>query len=231
MSKQKLSSDRDKVDIENTLFYGLQLDEYQEAFKQAIFDKDLICVAVEAQAGTGKTQISVAAGSLLVEAGRYEKLIYVTFPCCEEKQGLLPGSIQEKSEPYFEPLREALIKCNYNPDQVFVTNTDAVKQGKAFVVPLTHTYLRGVNFENAVVILEEVQNGYLDEIRKILTRCHDSCKVIMIGNHKQCDIIKNKHNAGFARYLDYMEGQPWFKRCELKKNYRGVFANFCDNIE
>lgn len=218
------------VDLRDHIFYGFQLDEDQKRFRDAICDEDHIVVACEARAGTGKTQISVATANLLVQSGRYDKLIYVTFPVNEEKMGYLPGDVNEKSALYFEPLREALIKCNVIPDKVFDTNLESVKKGEAYVHPTTHAYLRGVNFENAVVILEECQNGYLDEIRKILTRCHDDCKVIMIGNIVQCDLLKNRNRSGFERYINEFEKYPWFVRCSLTKNYRGVLATAADEV-
>lgn len=227
---RKKSSDKPMLDPNDNMFYGLQLDEHQQRFKDLIFDNEHIVVACEAKAGTGKTQIAVACANLLVQCGRYDRLTYVTFPCNEEKMGYLPGDINEKSALYFEPLREALIKCNVIPEKVFDTNIDSAKNGEAYVHPTTHAYLRGVNFEKSVVILEECQNGYLDEIRKVLTRCHDDCKVIMIGNHIQCDLLKNKDNSGFQKFMDAFEKYPWFARCELVKNYRGVLANAADEV-
>ena len=219
-------------DINSTMFYGFDLDEYQKQYRDYIWDKDHIVVICEAKAGTGKTQIAVATANLLVQTGRYDKIIFVTFPCNEEKQGLLPGTLEEKSAPYFEPLRQALVKCNVDPEQVFDTNFDALKKGTAYIHPVTHTYLRGVNFENAVVILEECQNGYVDEIRKVLTRCAENCKVILIGNDRQCDLLKNKANSGFAKYREFFaehgEGKVAF--CKLEKNYRGWLANLADEI-
>ena len=192
-----------------------------------------IAISVEASAGTGKTTISVATAILLVQTGRYRKIIYVCFPCVEERLGYLPGSLEEKTALYFEPLREALIKCNLEPERVIESesNIENMKNGNAFIQTLTHNYLRGVNFENAVVILEECQNGYTDEVRKVLTRCHDSCKVIMLGNDRQCDLLKNKENSGFRKFREAFKGQAWYANCELIKNYRGLLANAADEVK
>lgn len=218
------------MDIKDTMFYGFQLDEDQKKFRDAICDDEHIVVACEASAGTGKTQIAVATANFLVQSGKYDKLIYVTFPCNEEKLGYVPGTVEEKSALYFEPLREALIKCNLVPEKLFDTNLEAAKKGVAYIHPTTHVYVRGMNFEHSVVILEEAQNGYLDEIRKVLTRCHDDCKVIIIGNVRQCDLLKNKERSGFSQYMDALSKYPWFIRCHLAKNYRGILANAADEV-
>ena len=56
----------------------------------------------------------------------------------------------------------------------------AQKNGTNYIDCITHTFERGVNYENKVVIIDEAQNYYLDELKKVLTRCHDNCKVIVI---------------------------------------------------
>ena len=90
-------------------FYGLQLDEQQQAFRDAIWNKDKLIVFCNAKAGTGKTLIATATANLLYEYGRSNGIVYIASPTQEQKQGYLKGTIEEKSEPYFEPFYEALL--------------------------------------------------------------------------------------------------------------------------
>ena len=65
--------------------------------------------------------------------------------------------------------------------------------------------------------------------------CHiiDNCKVIIIGHDKQCDLVKNPERSGFVKYLEAfrLANDPRAQICELKKNYRGWFSTFCDEVK
>lgn len=222
----------DIVNLNNSLFYGLQLDKDQRNFVNSINNRSKLLISCEAEAGSGKTLISVAMATLLVLLGEYDKFIYIVAPCQEHYMGYLPGTLEEKSRCYYEPLIQALIELNFEPSKILSTNVEALKRGSAYVYPMTHTYLRGVNFSKSVVIIDETQNLYTDELRKILTRCHDSCKVIMLGNDKQCDLVKNSQNSGFskARRFFRSENPSWYAECELHTNHRGVLARTADKL-
>jgi predicted ribonuclease YlaK len=92
---------------------------------------------------------------------------------------------------------------------------------------LTHTYLRGTNLKNKVVILDESQNYTVAELKKVLTRCHDSCKVIVIGHTGQIDI---SGGSGFARYLMHFENEDRAAVCKLSTNHRGWLSTFADQL-
>ena len=96
--------------LDDNPFYGIQCDEYQKQFRDAIWNPDKLIVFCNAKAGTGKTTIATATANLLCEYGLYDGIIYIASPTQEQKQGYLAGSIEEKSEPYFEPFYEALQK-------------------------------------------------------------------------------------------------------------------------
>ena len=182
----------DYNDIPETLadhpFYGIILDEDQMKFRDAIWSEDTPIVFCNAKAGTGKTTIAAGVANLLVKYGRYDGITYIAAPVQESKQGFLPGSIDDKSEPYFEPFYQALDKIGVNVNTATFSDISNEKFGTAYIRCMVHTFLRGCNFENKVVILDEAQNLYFDEMKKVLTRMHDNCKVIVIGHSKQCDI-------------------------------------------
>lgn len=211
-------------------FYGLQLDEYQTKFRDAIWDREKLIVFCDAVAGTGKTTIAAATANLLCKYGLYDGIIYIASPTQEQKQGYLAGSIEEKSTPYFEPFYQAMGKIGVNINTALSNDIMNQKNGTAYIQCVTHTFLRGVNFENKVVIIDEAQNYYFDEMKKVLTRMHDSCKVIVVGHHGQIDLYKNPKNSGFSPYLDGFFGDTRCAVCELKKNYRGWISQHADNI-
>ena len=212
-------------------FYGLILDAQQEHFVSEILDPEKTIVFCNAMAGTGKTTLAMGAAHKLVKDNRNELdgIVYIVSPYGEQKQGYLPGSVTEKSEVYFEPAYQAILTCNMNPfSDVCTESMTSKKKGAGFIKLLTHTYLRGVNLENKVVILDEAQNFTVDELKKVLTRIHDSCKVIVVGHTGQVDI---NGRSGFARYIQHFKTADRCAICELTINHRGWLSSFADALE
>lgn len=213
------------------MFYGMELDEDQVAFVEAIKDLSKTIVFCDAPAGTGKTTLAMGAANLLVQDKRNELdgIVYIVSPYGEGKQGYLPGSITEKSEVYYEPAYQAMIEVGMNPNAtVYSESMVSRKKGEAFVKMLTHTYLRGTNLQKKVVILDESQNYTVAELKKVLTRCHDTCKVIVIGHTGQIDI---NGRSGFAKYMNHFDGHPRCAVCKLATNHRGWLSTFADKLE
>lgn len=212
-------------------FYGIRLDEDQIKFRDAIWDPEKLIVFCNAKAGTGKTLIATATAHLMVEYGRYDGLVYISSPTQEEKLGYLPGQIESKVAVYSEPFWEALLKLNINPQTAIKqANIMNQKTGSGYIDAITHVYLRGCNFENKVVILDETQNYYHTELKKTLTRMSDSCKVIVIGHSGQIDLYHHPENSGFERYLEHFKDDPRTAVCELKTNYRGWISSHADEL-
>ena len=216
--------------LEGHPFYGLELDERQKEFRDAIWNPNKLIVFCNAKAGTGKTTIAAATANLLCEYRLYDGIVYIASPTQEQKQGFLAGSIEEKSEPYFEPFYQALEKIGVNMNTASYGSIMNEKNGTAYISCMTHTFLRGTNFEHKVVIIDEAQNYYFDELMKVLTRVHDSCKVIVIGHDGQIDLYKNPERSGFARYLNWFAPDERTAVCELTKNYRGWISSHADAL-
>ena len=219
-----------KNELPKNVFYGMMLDEEQVAFVEAIKDQSKTIVFCDAPAGTGKTTLAMGAANILVQDKRneLEGLVYIVSPYGEQKQGYLPGSITEKSEVYYEPAYQAMIEVGMNPNvDVYSESMVAKKKGEAFVKMLTHTYLRGTNLQNKVVILDESQNYTVAELKKVLTRCHDSCKVIVIGHTGQIDI---RGGSGFQKYLEHFQGHEKCATCKLTTNHRGWLSTYADKL-
>lgn len=118
-------------------FYGLKLDEQQKVFRDAIWDKDKLIVFCNAKAGTGKTLLATATANLLCQYGRCDGMIYIASPTQEQKQGYLKGTIEEKSEPYFEPFYEALGKIGVNRNTAFYDGGTNGKYQSAYIQCVT----------------------------------------------------------------------------------------------
>ena len=217
--------------LPKNMFYHMILDDEQVAFVEAIKDPGKSIVFCDAPAGTGKTTLAMGAAQILVQDKRndLEGIVYIVSPYGEQKQGYLPGSITEKSEVYYEPAYQAMIEVGMNPNvDVCSDSMTAKKKGEAYVKLLTHTYLRGTNLQNKVVILDESQNYTVAELKKVLTRCHDSCKVIVIGHTGQIDI---RGNSGFAQYREHFRWHEKCAVCKLTTNHRGWLSTYADALE
>ena len=222
---------KNDFDLPKNVFYDMILDEEQIAFVNAIKDQKKTIIFCDAPAGTGKTTLAMGAAKILVQDKRneLEGIVYIVSPYGEQKQGYLPGSITEKSEVYYEPAYQAMLEVDMNPNvDVCNESMTSKKKGEAYVKLLTHTYLRGTNLQKKVVILDESQNYTVAELKKVLTRCHDSCKVIVIGHTGQIDI---RGGSGFARYLEHFQGQEKCAVCKLTTNHRGWLSTYADTLE
>lgn len=226
----------DYTDVPETLedhpFYGLILDDDQKKFRDAIWDKDKLIVFCDARAGSGKTTIATGVANLLVKYGRYDGIVYIASCTQEHKMGFLPGDIASKESPYFVPFYQALEKIGENINTATYDDILNQKNGTAFIQCMTHTYLRGINFENKVIILDECQNYYLDELKKTLTRIHDNCKVIVIGHSGQIDLYYNPDRSGFVKYMEHFSNthDDRVAICQLTQNYRGWISRTADEL-
>ena len=211
-------------------FYGLELDEDQKKLVDSVWAREKQLYLVDSVAGSGKTLIATALGILMVKYGIFDRIVYVTFPGIYEKtQGFLPGDLLEKSEPYFQPLYDALLTINELADHVCNTSQDAVTNGTAFIECAVSTYMRGINLKKSFVIIDEAENADLNTLAKVISRINDDCVAIVIGNMIQCDMY-DKTKSGFTACIDYMTKfhSDIASRFSLHYNHRGKMSEFAD---
>lgn len=230
-SSKNLSDMTPPATLEDHPFYGIQLDDDQKAFRDAIWNPEKLIVFCNAKAGSGKTLVAVATANLLVQYGLYDGIVYVVSPTQEARSGFLPGDADEKTRVYTAPLYDALETLNINPytavNQESIVNQ---KNGTGYIDCVSHLWLRGCNITRKVVICEETQNTYKDELKKILTRITDASKTIVIGHAGQCDLYHHPENSGFVPYIEHFKNEPYAQVCELNKNYRGVVSTHADEL-
>lgn len=210
----------------DTLFFGFapKLTVEQRAYVDSIFDRQL--TIVNAKSGTGKTTLAVAAAKIIGKP-----LVYVFSPVEEGRMGYRPGTQREKEAVYITPLTDALYEIGENPAKVIYDpdNVEALKRGDVWVYPMSHVFARGTNIKGKTVIISEAQNFTRGELKKILTRIHDDCKVILEGHTEQCDLPDPK-KSGFSPYIEHFRNEPYVSVCELTVNFRGILAQKADNL-
>ena len=230
------SPDPKKLD-EITFFkrLGFELSDEQKQLRDAIYDPNIDIIFVNAPAGTGKSIVSIATACLMVECGKYNKIQYC-FSLNNGFQntlGLIPGNVEDKEASFYEPCLQALVTCGYQPEKVVKElNPEGLKAGTAFVSCRSHTFLRGTNIDNdTILIIDEAQNFYLDELKKVLTRVKDGAKVIVIGHSGQNDIVSHAEYSGFVPYIEHFKGKPRVAICELTQNFRGWVSKWADELD
>ena len=212
----------------NDIFYGFVLNEYQQKFVDAIMSEEYNFILADATAGSGKTLLAVACANLLINRDNRYKSAEFIFPVIEEGTlGYRPGDTKSKESDYLEPLYQALTKCNIIPGQAFSSDISE-KNGTAWLEAHSATFCRGVNYEKQVVIIDEAQNMSVPILKRVISRCYDNTKVIVLGCQAQTDIPINR--SGFKQLIDHMEGFEGYIKCELPISYRGKLAMHIDKL-
>jgi phosphate starvation-inducible PhoH-like protein len=133
-------------------------------------------------AGTGKTWCAAALAAEALAEKRVKRVI-VTRPVVEagESLGYLPGTAEEKFDPYFRPVRDVFNR------RLGGSHVDYLVRKKTIeTMPLA--YLRGVTFEDAFVLFDEAQNATKGQMKLFLTRIGDRCKIVVNGDIRQRDV-------------------------------------------
>lgn len=210
----------------DNLLFGFEpkLTNEQRAYVDSIFDSQL--TIVNAKSGTGKTTLAVACAKIIGKP-----LVYIFAPVQEKAMGFRPGDQEEKEREYLTPLTDALLEINEPPEKVIYSkeNVEALKAGHVWVYPMSHIFARGINIKEKTVIIEESQNFTKNELKKVLTRIHDTCTVIMIGHDGQID-IQDPRKSGFVPYIEHFKNEPYCKSLELTVNFRGKLAQHADEL-
>jgi len=172
----------------------------QRVFHDIISDDDTQLVLCHGIAGTGKTYVSIykALQDVLRRGTPYDKLIIIN-PTVdvgnEDKLGFLPGELSAKIQQYNESTFTILDKIIGKARAGKMIADNKIEIGVL-------NFLRGTNLENCYVILDEAQNVSPMQIKTLMTRISENCKMIIQGDMSQCDKYKtngvtNYEKSGF----------------------------------
>ena len=147
---------------------------------ELISKKDLVFAI--GPAGTGKTYTSVALAVKFLKEKKVKRII-LTRPAVEagENLGFLPGDMNDKLDPYMQPLYDALREMI--PKEKL---KKFIESGTIQIAPLA--YMRGRNLDDAFVILDEAQNTTHSQMKMFLTRMGKNAKFIITGDPGQIDL-------------------------------------------
>jgi phosphate starvation-inducible PhoH-like protein len=183
----------------NTRFAIKKIDpmtkNQRNLFQSYINEKNILAVG---SAGTGKTYISLyLALKDVLQKGQYKEVIIVRSAVQSREQGFMPGGINEKMANFEQPYVDIV-------NDLFERN-DAyqILKQKALVRFMSTSFIRGLTFNDAIIVVDECQNMRADELRAIITRVGDNSKIIFCGDTKQDDLecSKNRMDVSGLRHF------------------------------
>ncbi len=202
--------------------FGLKPRNKEQSFSlDLLFDEKVKLLTLVGPSGTGKTLLALAAALEQLKGlgdpknARYDKLI-VTRPVqpVGKDIGFLPGTMQEKMEPWIAPVRDNL---NFLMDSKrnrpkskrsaeahkFERDENtylALMQERGLIEIEAITFIRGRSIPNAFIVIDEAQNLSMHELKTIITRVGDGTKIVLTGDIEQID---NVHVDVFTNGLSY----------------------------
>ncbi len=179
----------------------------QRRYVEAIEQADMVFGI--GPAGTGKTYLAVAMAASALLAKKVSRIILVR-PAVEagERLGFLPGTLQEKVDPYLRPLYDALYDLleQERVDKMFERNVIEV-------APLA--FMRGRTLNDAFIIMDEAQNTTSEQMKMFLTRLGNNAKAIITGDITQID-LPNPKRSGLVEAIEILKGVDGIRFCHFE---------------
>jgi phosphate starvation-inducible protein PhoH and related proteins len=161
-------------------------------------------------AGTGKTYLAVAMAVAAYNAKRIGRIVLVR-PAVEagERLGFLPGTLQEKVDPYLRPLYDALYDL-LDPDRV----DKMLEKNIIEVAPLA--FMRGRTLNDAFIIMDEAQNTTIEQMKMFLTRMGNNSRTVVTGDITQID-LPNPRKSGLLDAINVLNGVEGITFCHFEE--------------
>ena len=184
----------------------------QKKYTELLQNRDTNLVIAHGPAGTGKSWLACKIAIEQLKENKVNKIV-LTRPIVsveDEDLGFLPGNIDEKMNPWIQPLYDIFID-----EQSKAELNSMLKSGKIEIVPIG--FMRGRTFTDTYVIADEMQNSSPSQMKMILTRLGENSKIVVTGDTSQCDLELSENGLDNLLKL-------------LKKYYENTYEMYGDNI-
>jgi predicted ribonuclease YlaK len=178
-----------------------------DAYKRADY-----FVALHGVAGTGKTFIALykAIEEVLDKSNPFDKIIVVRSAVQSREIGHLPGDVNEKMEIFQQPYRQICETLFGRKDA-----WDRLEE-QHHIEFISTSFIRGMSFDDAIIIVDEMQNLTFEEIDTVMTRVGYRSKIIWCGDYRQTDLNKKKNDVtGILKFFDIAHHMGAFTRIEF----------------
>lgn len=162
-------------------------------------------------AGTGKTFVAMylAMKEMMDKPEIYRELIIIRSMVPTRDIGFLPGNEEEKKLAYTIPYR-SICHDLFGYDQAW---SKLITQKKIRFE--STSFIRGSTFDNAIVIVDEMQNCNFHELDSIITRVGEDCRIIFSGDYYQTDFKYEDEKNGLIKFLAIIEQMRFFRTIEF----------------
>ncbi|MCB0396006.1 MAG: PhoH family protein [Flavobacteriales bacterium] len=219
--------------VEKQYTYGIKPRNAEQTFAMhAIMNPDIKVVTIQGVAGTGKTLLALA--GCLEQKSLYNQIILARpiVPLSNKDLGYLPGDVNDKINPYMEPLWDNLkfIKNQFGENEKRSKMIDQMqKEEKIVIAPLA--YIRGRSISDSIFIVDESQNLTPHEVKTIITRAGENTKIIFTGDVFQIDTpYLDEQSNGLSYLIDRLKGNKLFAHITLEKGERSELANLANEL-
>lgn len=198
----------------------------------ALLDDRIKLVTLMGKAGTGKTLLALAAALKRTIQDREFRRVVVARPTISmgREIGFLPGTLEEKLDPWMQPIHDALeLLGDLNMGQDHRRTSDLMRSGSIVVEALS--YIRGRSIANQFMIIDEAQNLTPLEVKTIITRVGQGTKIIFTGDPYQIDnpYVDSSSN-GFNYLVNKFREVPLAAHVELQRGERSDLAELAANL-
>lgn len=213
------------------------LTDNQKKFFDAYRTGDYF-IALHGVAGTGKTFCALykAIEEVLDKGNPFNKIIVVRSAVQSREIGHLPGDVNEKMEIYQQPYRQICETLFGRKDA-----WDRLEE-QHHIEFISTSFIRGMSFDDAIIIVDEMQNLTFEEIDTVMTRVGYRSKIVWCGDYRQTDLNKKKNDVtGILKFFDIAYHMSAFTRIEftpddivrssLVKDYIIAKMQYEDSIE
>jgi phosphate starvation-inducible protein PhoH and related proteins len=162
------------------------------------FSGNNICAS--GSAGTGKSFLAMYMGlaAMLDEESVIDRLIIVRSAVTTREVGFLPGTLEEKQSVYEQPYKD-IASVLLGRDASYI---DMKEAGKIEFMLTSH--VRGLTWNDAVIIIDEAQNMTMHELSSVITRLGHNSRIIIIGDTKQTDLNRKGEHEGLSTAMSVM---------------------------
>lgn len=187
------------------------LTENQKKFFQAYREGNLN-IALHGVAGTGKTFIALykALEEVLDKSTQFDRIVVVRSAVQSRDIGHLPGDAAEKLAIFQQPYQQICHSLFERKDAW------ELLEEVGTIEFISTSFIRGTTFDDAIIIVDEMQNMNFEEIDTVMTRVGNRSKIIWCGDYRQTDLRKHNDKSGILQFFDIAKYMTAFTRIEFE---------------
>lgn len=209
--------------IEDSQFESMKVKPRNKEQRFALWGltcDDVKLMTITGLAGSGKTYIALMSALMQIEAGKYDRLIITrNIEPVGRDIGYLPGTMEEKMEPWLGPIMDNM-RTHFKEPLKFESMKE---RGQIEIAPLT--YIRGRTFTNSFILVDESQNATIHELKTIITRVGEGSKIVLLGDTDQIDTpYINKNTNGLSIVAKKMKNSKLTAHINLPSGVRSSLA-------